>query len=139
MFEFGKIKEYLATKPDILVAYLFGSGVGGEKVVNDLDILILADEKASRLKIQLGLINDLSKLTGLTADKIDVVFFDQEEVAPNILKNAINHGILLKNINPELLSDRIEELSRYFLRNEPTILNAKRLEKERLEAFCGSR
>ena len=139
MFELGKIKEHLATKPDILVAYLFGSGVGGEGVVNDLDILIFADEKASRLKIQLGLINDLSKLTGLTADKIDVVFFDQEEVDPNILKTAINHGILLKNINPELLSDRIEELSRYFLRNEPTILNAKRLEKERLEAFCGSR
>ena len=137
MFELGKIKEHLATKPDILVAYLFGSGVGGEGVVNDLDILILADEKANRLKIQLELINNLSKLTGLTADKIDVVFFDQEEVAPNILKNAINHGILLKNIDPELLSDRIEELSRYFLRNEPTILNAKRLEKERLEAFCG--
>jgi hypothetical protein len=103
-----------------------------------LDILILADEKANRLKIQLELINNLSKLTGLMADKIDVVFFDQEEVAPNILKNAINHGILLKNIDPELLSDRIEELSRYFLRNEPTILNAKRLGKERLEAFCGA-
>ncbi len=44
---------------------------------------------------------------------------------------------MLNNINPELLSDRIEELSRYYLRNEPTILNAKRLEKERLEDFCG--
>lgn len=136
MFKLGKIKEYLDTKPDILAAYLFGSGAGGEEVVNDLDILILADEKASRLKIQLEIVNNLSKLTRLTADKIDVVFFDQEEVAPNILRNAINHGILLKNIDPELLTDRIGELSKYFLRNEPTILNAKRLEKERLEAFC---
>jgi predicted nucleotidyltransferase len=87
MFELVKIKKHLNTNPDIIVAYLFGSGAGGEEVVNDLDILILADEKANRLKIQLELINNLSKLTGLTADKID---------------------------------------------------NAKRLEKERLEAFCGA-
>lgn len=138
MFELGKIKKYLNTNPAIIVAYLFGSGAGEDGVVNDLDILIIEDENANRLKIQLELVTKLCDLTGFPVDKIDVVFFDQEEVAPNILKNAINHGILLKNIAPELLSDRIEALSRYFLRNEPTILNAKRLEKERLEAFCGS-
>ena len=136
MFELKKIRECLDTKPDILVAYLFGSGVSGEEIVNDLDILIFADEKANRLKIQLELVSNLSKLTGLTAHKIDIVFFDQEEVDLNILRNAINHGILLKNIAPELLSDRIGKLSKYFLRNEPVMLNAKRLEKERLEAFC---
>ncbi len=131
-----KISEYLDTKPDILAAYLFGSGAVEEEVVNDLDLLILADEKANRLKVQLELVNNLSKLTGFMVDKIDIVFFDQEEVEPNILRNAVNHGILLKNVDPELLSERIEELSRYFLRNEHTIQNAKRLEKERLEAFC---
>ena len=103
---------------------------------NYIEVIYKQDEKVSRLRIQLEIVSNLSKLTGLTADKIDVVFFDQEEVDPDILRNAINHGILLKNIAPELLSDRIGELSKYFLRNEPTILNAKRLEKERLEAFC---
>ena len=136
MFELTTIKDYFNGRQDILLAYLFGSGVGSNKVANDLDILILADERASRLKIQIELVNDLSKLTGFTADRIDVVFFDQEEVDPHILKSAINHGILIKNTDPELLSNRIEKLSRYFLKNEPAIVNAKRLEKERLEVFC---
>jgi hypothetical protein len=43
---------------------------------------------------------------------------------------------MLKNIALELLSDRIKELSKYFLRNEFTMYGAKHQEKERLEDFC---
>jgi len=132
-----KIKNYLAENSDIVAAYLFGSAVSGERVVNDLDILVLLDQKANRLNIQLELVSNLSRLTGLKSDKIDVVIFDQEEVDPAILQKAINHGMLLKNIDQRVLSDRIGDLSQYYLKNEPMILRAKRLEKERLEAFCG--
>lgn len=137
IFEISKIKNYLAENSDIVAAYLFGSAVSGERVVNDLDILVLLDQKAHRLNIQLELISNLSRLTGLKADKIDVVIFDQEEVDPDILQTAINHGMLLKNIDQRVLSDRIDDLSQYYLKNEPMIFRAKRLEKERLEAFCG--
>ena len=43
MFEISKIKNCLAENPDIIAAYLFGSAAGGERVVNDLDILVLLD------------------------------------------------------------------------------------------------
>ncbi len=137
MFEISKIKNYLADNPDIVAAYLFGSVINGEGVVNDLDILVLLDPKASRINTQLELVSNLSRLTGLKDDKIDIVIFDQEEVDPDILQKAINHGMLLKNIDQRVLSDRISNLSQYYLKNEPMILRAKRLEKERLEAFCG--
>ncbi len=75
-------------------------------------------------------------MTGLKSDKIDVVIFDQEEVDPDILLTAISHGMLLKNIDQRVLSDRIGDLSQYYLKNEPMIIRAKRLGKERLEAFC---
>lgn len=137
MFEISKIKNCLAENPNIVAAYMFGSAAGGEQVVNDLDILVLLDQKANSLNVQLELVSNLSGLTGLKADKIDVVIFDQEKVDPDILQKAINHGMLLKNIDQRVLSDRISDLSQYYLKNEPMILRAKRLEKERLEAFCG--
>ncbi|MEE8431239.1 MAG: nucleotidyltransferase domain-containing protein [Candidatus Desulfatibia sp.] len=106
MFKISKIKNYLAENPDIIAAYLFGSAVSGERVLNDLDILVLLEQKAHRLNIQLKLVSNLSRLTGLKADKIDVVIFDQEEVDPDILLTAINQGMLLKNIDQRVLSDR---------------------------------
>lgn len=106
MFKINKIKNYLAENPDIIAAYLFGSAVSGERVLNDLDILVLLEQKSHRLNIQLKLVSNLSRLTGLKADKIDVVIFDQEEVDPDILLTAINHGMLLKNIDQRVLSDR---------------------------------
>ena len=137
MFEISKIKNYLEKNLDIVAAYLFGSAISGETVVNDLDILVFLDQNANRFKIQLELIDNLSRLTGLTADKIDVVIFDQKEVDPYILKKAINYGQLVKNADQKVLSDRISDLSQEFLKNEPMILRAKHLEKERLEAFYG--
>jgi len=77
-----KLKNYLAENSDIVAAYLFGSAVSKERVVNDLDILVLLDPKTNRFNIQLEIVANLSRLTGLKADKIDVVIFDQEEVDP---------------------------------------------------------
>jgi len=82
------------------------------------------------------LINKLSKVTEFKPDRIDIVVFDLDEVEPVILKKAINQGVLLINNDPDFLSDRIEELSGYFLENEPMIYRAELLKKERMEAFC---
>jgi hypothetical protein len=45
---------------------------------------------------------------------------------------------LLKNADPKLLSERIEDISMYFLENEPVLQRAEILKKESLEAFCGA-
>jgi len=139
MTDFHLIKKCITETPDVVAAYLFGSAASTERTVNDLDILVLLNKGANRLEIQLALMNRLSNVTRFKPDRIDIVIFDLEEVEPSILQKAVNQGILLKNNNPEFLSARIEELSNYFLKNEPMIFRAELLKKERIEAFCESR
>jgi hypothetical protein len=52
-----------------------------------------------------------------------------------VITNAVNKGILLKNDEPEYLSDTIDNLSRYLLENESMMIRGKRLRQERLEVF----
>lgn len=133
------IKKCIAEIPDIVAAYLFGSAAGAEQAANDLDILVFLNEGAKRLETQFVLMNRLSKVTGFKPDRIDIVVFDLDEVEPLILQKAINQGVLLINNDPDFLSDRIEEVSGYFLENEPMIYRAELLKKERMEAFCETR
>ena len=133
------IKKCITETSDVVAAYLFGSAASAERTVNDLDILVLLNKGVNRLEIQLALMNRLSNVTRFKPDRIDIVVFDLEEVEPSILQKAVNQGILLKNNNPDFLSTRIEELSNYFLKNEPMIFRAELLKKERMDAFCESR
>ena len=133
------IKKCTTETPEVVAAYLFGSAASAERTVNDLDILVFLNKGANRLEIQLALMNRLSNVTRFKPDRIDIVVFDLEEVEPSILQKAVNQGILLKNNNPDFLSTRIEELSNYFLKNEPMIFRAELLKKERMDAFCESR
>ena len=133
------IKNCIIEIPDVVAAYLFGSSAGAEQAVNDLDILVFLNEEAKRLETQFVLMDRLSKVTGFKPDRIDIVVFDLDEVEPVILLKAINQGILLINKDPDFLSGRIEELSAYFLKNEPMIYRAELLKKERTEAFCETR
>jgi predicted nucleotidyltransferase len=139
MLDLQLIKKCITEIPDVVAAYLFGSATGAEQAVNDLDILVFLKQGAKRLETQFVLMNRLSRSTGIKADRIDIVVFDLDEVEPVILQKAINQGILLKNNDPDFLSDRIEELSGYFLKNEPMIYRAEILKKERTEAFCETR
>ena len=68
--------------------------------------------------------------------KIDILFFDLDEADPEVLYDAVNSGILIKNASPDLLTDKIETLTRYFVVNEFTLKQAALLDQERLEAFC---
>lgn len=92
-----KIREYLENYANVAAVYLFGSAALRKGAVNDLDLLILERHKEDRLKLQWDLVHDLSKLSGFPPDKIDIVFFDREAVDPDVLKNAVNSGILLKS------------------------------------------
>lgn len=130
------IKQSIKKTPDVVAAYLFGSAAGADQAVNDLDILVFLNKEGKRLETQFVLMESLSKITGFKPDRIDIVIFDLDEVEPVILKKAINQGVLLINNDPDFLSDRIEELSAYFLKNEPMIYRAELLKKERTEAFC---
>ncbi len=77
----------------------------------------------------------LSDAVGISEDQIDLLFFDTNEADPTVLYEALSTGVLLKNSDPDMLGDRIDALSRYFLQNEAMIERAKRLKKERLEDF----
>ena len=51
-------------------------------------------------------------------NQIDILFFDLEEADPEVLYDAVNKGILIKNESPALLVEKIEDLTRYFVANE---------------------
>jgi predicted nucleotidyltransferase len=139
MPDLQSIKKCIAESRDVVAAFLFGSAAGMEQAVNDLDILVFLNQGARRLETQFVLMDRLSKVTGFKPDRIDIVVFDLDEVEPVILKKAINQGVLLINNDPDFTGDRIEELSGYFLKNEPMIYRAELLKKERMEAFCETR
>jgi len=133
------LKQVLADAPEVAAAYLFGSAAKNEPVVNDLDILILLYPDMNQDNAYFELSYRIGQSQNINADKVDVVFFDLDMVDPEVPYEAVNHGILLKNNSPELLTDRIEELSNYFLENESLIKETKRLRRERIEEFCRDR
>ena len=130
------LKEALNESPEVVAAYLFGSAARDEPVVNDLDVLVLLHQGTNKDTIYFDLICRIAQALDFTEDQVDILFFDLQEAAPEILYEALNQGILLKNESPELLSDKIDELSHYLIENEFFIQQAKQLERERLEAFC---
>jgi predicted nucleotidyltransferase len=71
MLDFHLIKKCIVESPDIVVTYLFGSSIGSEQTVNDLDILVFLSEGAKRLETQFVLMNRLSKVAGFKPDRID--------------------------------------------------------------------
>lgn len=134
----AKLGKALEQNSDVLAAYLFGSIAAEEPVRNDLDILVLLREDADRFEAYTQLMRSLAEASGLPEGKIDILFLDLHEANPHVLIKAVNHGVLIKNSNPVLLSERIEHISMYFLENEPVLQRAETLRRESLEAFCGA-
>ena len=133
------LKRCLHKKPEVVAAYLFGSAAEGESVINDVDILVLLRPDVDKYKAYFDLSYSLAKTLGISEDRIDLLFLNLDEANPVILYNAINRGVLLKNSDSNILGDRIDDLSRYFLENEPMIMQAKHLRQDRMEAFCADR
>jgi predicted nucleotidyltransferase len=134
----AKLGKTLEQNNDVLAAYLFGSIAAKEPVRNDLDILVLLREGVDRFEAYTQLMRSLAEASGLPEGKIDILFFDLHEANPHVLIKAVNSGVLIKNSNPDLLGERIEHISMYFLENEPVLQRAENLRRESLEAFCGA-
>lgn len=138
-FDIEKLRAVLNESPEVAAAYLFGSAAKNEPVVNDLDILILLYPDINQDSAYFELSYRIGQALNINADKVDVVFFDINQVDPEVLYEAVNLGIPLKNNSPELLTTKIEELSNYLFENEALIQETKQLRRERIEEFCCDR
>lgn len=134
--DIAALEKIIREIPEVVAAYLFGSAAREESVVNDMDLLVLLRPHVNAYEAHFELRRRLAEALSIFEDQVDVLIFDLEQADPAVLFRAISEGILLKNEDPDLLGDKIDALSRYFLENEPMIRRAKRLRKERLEAFC---
>ena len=135
-YNFNILKQTLQDSPEVAAAYLFGSAVINAPVVNDLDILLLVYPDINKDIACFDLVYRISEALALPEDQIDILFFDLQEADPDILYEAVNNGVLLKNESPELLGESIEKLSIYLMQNEFIITRAKQLQHEQLEVFC---
>lgn len=134
----NSLKKVLKNFDKVAAAYLFGSAAENETIVNDLDILVLLYPGADRNPAWFYLYESVKKALP-KAPKPDILFFDLQTADPEVLYEAVNKGILLKNESPDLLTTSIEQLSGYFLENEFMIQRAAQLRKEALEEFYGDR
>ena len=137
--DFKKLKDQLSAANDVDAAYLFGSAAKQEPVVNDLDILVLPSLNADFHDLYFSLVQMITEDQKIEERQLDILFFDLKNADPFVLYDAVDTGILLCNKNSEHLGNSIEELSLYFLQNEPIIKEAARLRREKIEAFCGNR
>lgn len=135
-YNLDNLKKILNDSSEVAATYLFGSAKRNDPAVNDLDLLILLYPEIDMHSAYFTLSNRIAKYLGISMDKVDILFFDLQLAEPDILYEAVNNGILLKNSSPQLLTERIEELSSYFIENEFLIRESKRLTRERLEDFC---
>ena len=135
-YDLGVLQETLRNSPEVAAAYLFGSAAVNAPVVNDLDILLLVYPNIDKDIAYFDLVSRISEALTLPEEKIDILFFDLREAEPEILYEAVNNGVLLKNESPELLGESIEQLSLYLMQNEFIMARAKHLRHEQLEVFC---
>jgi predicted nucleotidyltransferase len=126
-YNLNMLKQTLQDSPEVAAAYLFGSAAMNAPVVNDIDILILVYPDIDKNIAYFDLVSRISEVLALPEEKIDILFFDLQEADPDILYEAVNNGVLLKNEFPELLGESIEKLSLYLIQNEFIITRAKQL------------
>ncbi len=135
-YNLDRLGRILLNSPEIAAAYVFGPAIAKEPVVNDLDILVLLYPGIDRNTTYFKLYDRIAKSQNVPENEIDILFFDLEEADPEVLYDAVNKGILIKNESPVLLVEKIEALSRYFVANEFILKQAELFEKKQLEAFC---
>lgn len=138
-YDLDALGQVLLASPEVAAAYVFGSAVSEAPVVNDLDILVLPYPGMDRNTIYFELYDRVAKSQNAYGNQIDILFFDLDEADPEVLFEAVNKGTLIKNASPDLLVEKIEALTRYFVVNEFILKQAELLDQERLEAFCEDR
>ncbi len=133
--DLDKLKQVLADSAEIAAAYLFGSAATDQPVINDLDLLLLVYPTIDKNAVYLDIVDRIGRTLTVPPDRLDILFFEVQEADPEVLYEAINRGVLLKNESPDLLTQRIESVSLYLMQNEFLRNKARDLRRENLEAF----
>ena len=91
--------DYLAAKPDIQFAYLFGSYAKGKQThLSDIDIAVYIREKKDMSDKKLKILMDLSRL--LETDNIDLVILNKAPIS--LLTKILAHKIILIDKSPTI-------------------------------------
>jgi len=123
----------MAENDNVAAAYIFGSILESE-IFNDVDILILPEKNAlNHIFLTYKISANLSEKLNISSDFIDAILLDLEKTDPLVLGEALKTGRLIKNQNPDYLSDKLEEISSFFLINEAVLYRRQVLLREQLD------
>lgn len=114
--EIKKIVAYCKSKPEIKLAYIFGSQANGETgPISDYDFAFYVGMKDSGkiFDLQIKLINDLSDVIKVDSEKIDIVMINTVE-KPELLYDIIKEGKLIFEREPYRVLVEPKIMNRYF-------------------------
>ena len=127
------VEQEMAENDNVAAAYIFGSIIESG-IFNDIDILILPEKSAlNHIFLTYKISANLAEKLSISSDFIDAILLDLEKTDPLILGEALKTGRLIKNQNPDYLSDKLEEVSSFFLINEAVLYRRQVLLREQLE------
>lgn len=111
-----KIVAYCKSKPEIKLAYVFGSQANGETgPLSDYDFAFYVGLKDAKkvFDLQIKLINDLSDVIKIDSEKIDIVMINTTE-KPELLYDIIKEGKLIFEREPYRVLIEPKIMSQYF-------------------------
>jgi hypothetical protein len=114
--ELKKIVAYCQSKPQIKLAYIFGSQANGETgPLSDYDFAFYVGIKDTSkiFNLQIKLINDLSDVIKVDSEKIDIVMLNTTK-RPELLYNIIKEGKLIFEREPYRVLVEPKILMNYF-------------------------
>jgi len=108
------LKKYFANKPEVTIAYLFGSCARDERQpFSDIDIAVFVNKEPPKeeiLKYRVGLTADLISL--LKSNRVDVVCLNS--APPLLTHRVIRDGIIICNKDEKVkVSFEVRSLQRY--------------------------
>ena len=127
------VKQEMAENDNVAAAYIFGS-ILEPGIFNDVDIMILPEKNAlNDIFIVYEISANLAEKLNISSDFIDMILLDLEKIDPLVLGEALKTGRLIKNKNPDYLSDKLDEVSSFFLMNEAVLSRRQKLLREQIE------
>jgi len=100
-----KLTDWLASRPDLRIAVLFGSLASGNAGPDsDVDLAIASDHPLST-DDKITLIDDVSRAMGREVDLVDL-----RAAVGTILAEALSKGTILKNSDPTLFADLLKRM-----------------------------
>ncbi len=125
--EITEIKEFLASKEEVLLSFIFGSFIEGRLTEeSDIDIAILFKNKPD-FSFLIDIMDRINQITGREADIVIL-----NEASPIIKMQVLKKGKLLKKINDKTYND-------FFLRTVKEYDDIKRIRRPQEENILRGR